>query len=73
VYAAPLLEEKWDFDSYTLIPNIRDPSLRLKKVSADAWLEQKRLCAYNKLELTNCGAKQKLIYNFLIISQIGWI
>jgi hypothetical protein len=27
LYAAPLLEEKWDFGSQALIPNIRDPFL----------------------------------------------
>jgi len=28
VHAAPLLEEKWDFASQALIPNIWDPFLR---------------------------------------------
>ena len=27
LHSAPLLEEKWDFDSQALIPNVRDPFL----------------------------------------------
>jgi len=38
LHAAPLLEEKWDFDSQALIPNIRDP-----------FLHDRRSCAGTKL------------------------
>jgi hypothetical protein len=37
-----------------------------KKESVDAWLYKEKLCTHNKLQLTNCRAKWKLIYNFLI-------